>query len=251
MTRDEKLQLVETITRGLIDRHGSDGIVAVGVHGSVARGDDDEHSDLDVAVVTAGPEVDAPSRALRLGATVVDVGCIPQAAYLEEAGHIGPAWPVASDQYVSMHAVHDPTGFFTRLRAAHEEAVKTTPDEVFLEAAGYDLVQGFSQEAKARRALARGDGSGALFAVREGALLAACALGLIARTPYHGAAAALTAAAGARMPPGFAETFRLATAVDSDPELAVSGLGEALATLAELARRDGVPFEATGAADFL
>lgn len=251
MTRDEKLALAGAITRELLERHGGDGIVAVGVHGPVARGDDDEHADLDVAVVTSGPEVAAPSRALRLRGLVVDVASIPEETYLEEARHIGPAWPIASDQYVSMRAVHDPGGFFTRLRAAHEEAVKTTPDQVFLEAAGYDLVQGFSQEAKARRALAAGDGAAALFEVREGALLAACTLGLLARSAYPGAAAALAAAAGARMPPGFGDTFRLAVAPDSDPELAVSALGEALAALAELARRDEVVFEAAGPEDFL
>jgi predicted nucleotidyltransferase len=54
---DERLRLAADLTERLLDRHKA-GIVAVGVHGSVARGDDGEESDLDLAVVTTGPEVE-------------------------------------------------------------------------------------------------------------------------------------------------------------------------------------------------
>jgi predicted nucleotidyltransferase len=51
---DERLRLAADLTERLLGRHGA-GIVAVGVHGSVARGDDGEESDLDLAVVTTAP----------------------------------------------------------------------------------------------------------------------------------------------------------------------------------------------------
>jgi predicted nucleotidyltransferase len=79
---DERLRLAADLTERLIDRHGA-AIVAVGVHGPVARGDDGDESDLDLAVVTTGPEVQVPDRYLRHRGTVVDVGAIGADAYLE------------------------------------------------------------------------------------------------------------------------------------------------------------------------
>src|SRR5919112_1805005 len=96
---DERLRLAADLTERLLDRHKA-GIVAVGVHGSVARGDDGEESDLDLAVVTAGLEAEVPDRYLRHRGTVVDVSAIGADAYLEEATQIGPAWPLAADQYL-------------------------------------------------------------------------------------------------------------------------------------------------------
>src|SRR5919112_5621085 len=113
MDHDERLRLAADLTERLLDRHKA-GIVAVGVHGSVARGDDGEDSDLDLAVVTTGPEVEVADRSLYLrpGGLVVDLGAIGAEVYLEEAGQIGPAYPLGSDQYVHHLPVHDPGGDF-------------------------------------------------------------------------------------------------------------------------------------------
>jgi hypothetical protein len=244
MTREEKLAVAGELTRLLLAAHGEDAIVAVGLHGPVARGDDDEGSGLDLAVVTAGADVAVGDRALRHRGIVVDLGVITDEDYLAEAAQIGPAWPLARDQYVHQHALHDPAGFFPRLRETHERAVRDAGEEVFRAAAGSDLVQALDLQARARRALERGEPALALFAVREAAVLAALFMGLVARTAYRDLAHALQAAGTAPVPPGFADTFRLAIAADSDAALAVAALGEALDALAELARRDRIAFEA-------
>ncbi|HEX3213633.1 MAG TPA: nucleotidyltransferase domain-containing protein, partial [Actinomycetota bacterium] len=75
MDHDERLRLAADLTERLLERHRAT-IAAVGVHGSVARGDDGEESDLDLAVVTTGPEVEVPARYLRHRGTVVDLGSI-------------------------------------------------------------------------------------------------------------------------------------------------------------------------------
>jgi hypothetical protein len=244
MTREEKLETARALTRRLLAAHGEQVIVAVGLHGPVARGDGDEGSGLDLAVVTAGAEAAVPDRVLRHRGIVVDVGAITREGYLAEAAQIGPAWPLARDQYVHQLPLHDPSGFFPTLREAHEQAVRDAGDEVFHAAAGYDLVQALDLQARARRALERGEPAWALFAVREAAVLAALFMGLVARAAYRDLEHALQAAGTAPIPPGFADTFRLAIAADSDAALAVAALGEALDALTELARRDQIAFEA-------
>jgi hypothetical protein len=249
MRNDELLALAKDLAARLLGKHGEAGILAVGVHGPAARGED--ASGLDLAVVTTGPEMEAPERLLRHRGVVVDLGVITAEDYLAEAALIGPAWPLAADQYRAMMPVYDPSGFFGKLRAAHEEAMAGAPEGAFLAAAGWNLAQALAQQARAELAEAEGDQAAALFAVREGALLAALTLGLLGRAAYRDVGHAIASASAAPMPPGFAETFRLAVDPDSDAHLAVAALGEALAALIELARRDGVPFEAAELDDFL
>src|SRR5919106_6539315 len=227
MDHDERLRLAADLTERLLDRHKA-GIVAVGVHGSVARGDDGEESDLDLAVVTTGPEIEVPDRYLYLrpGGLVVDLGAIGADAYLEEAGHIGPAWPLAADQYVNHLAVHDPGGFFHKLTHVHEAAVEEAGAEVFAAAAGFDLVQLLSWEATAQAAELAGDVATTLVAVKESAVLAALVVGLHTRTAYRDLAHALhaTAATGAAGP-GFAEAYRRLLDPTAEPAVQVLALG--------------------------
>ena len=252
MTHEDRLELARELTRRLLAAHGEQTIVAVGVHGPVAHGDRDDESGLDLAVVTAGPEVEVPDRLLRYRGTVVDLGAIWADAYLAEAGHIGPSWPLASDQYVHHLALHDPGGFFHKLRHVHQSAVDAAPRETFAAAAGYDLAQLHSWEARARAAELHGDVPGALLAVREAAVLCALVVGLATRTAYRDAAHAVRSAALAKDgPPGFADPFRRLLSPATDPASAVIALGRAVEALAAFARREGIPFEADDLEVFL
>jgi predicted nucleotidyltransferase len=245
VTHDERLELARELTRRLLARHGEGALVAVGVHGSVARGDDGDGSDLDIAVVTAGPQVEVPDRFLAYQGTVVDLATITADAYLEEAGVIGPAWPLAADQYLNQLALHDPGGFFHKLRHVHEAAVEQAGPEPFLAAAGYDLVQLLAFQAKAEAAELTGDLPGALVAVKQAAVLAALVVGLLARTPYRNLADALRAtAATTAVPGGFAAAYRTLLDPAAPPAAQVLALGRASAALAAEARARGVPFEA-------
>ena len=229
MTHEERVELARDLTGRLLRRHGEDAIVAVGLHGSVARGDDREESDLDIAVVTAGPEVEVADRLLRYRGTVVELGAITADAYLEEAGHIGPAWPLAADQYVNHLALHDPGEFFHKLRHVHEAAVEQSPPAAFRAAAGYDLVQLVSWEGKARDAELAGDLAVASLAVKEAAVLAMLVVGLHTRTAYRNLAhavraTAVTEAAG----PGFPAAYRRLLDPTVEPAGQVLALGRVL-----------------------
>jgi len=252
VTHDERVELARELTAVLLRRHGTDAIVAVGVHGSVARGDDGDESDLDLAVITARPEVEVPDRFLRHRGTVVDLGAITADAYLEEAGHIGPAWPLAADQYVNHLALHDPGEFFHKLRHVHEAAVEQSPPEAFRAAAGYDLVQLVSWEGKARDAELAGDLAVASLAVKEAAVLAMLVVGLHTRTAYRNLAhavraTAVTEAAG----PGFPAAYRRLLDPTVEPAGQVLALGRVLAALLDLAGREGIPYETDDLDGFL
>jgi len=252
MTHEERLELAQRLTAALLRRHGEEAIVAVGVHGSVARGDDGDESDLDLAVITAGPEVEVPDRFLRHRGTVVDLGAITADAYLGEAGHIGPAWPLAADQYVNHLALHDPGEFFHKLRHVHEAAVEQSPPEAFRAAAGYDLVQLVSWEGKARDAELAGDITVASLAVKEAAVLAMLVVGLHSRTAYRNLAhavraTAVTEAAG----PDFPAAYRRLLDPTVEPAGQVLALGRVLDALLVLARREGIPFETDDLDGFL
>jgi hypothetical protein len=252
VTHDERLQLARELSQRLLARHGTQAILAVGVHGAVARGDDGDASDLHLAVVTTAPGTEVASRMLRHRGIVVDVGAIAAEEYLEEAGHIGPLWPLAADQYLHHLPVHDPTGFLDKLRQAHESAVASSAPETFLAAAGYDLAELASWEARARADELNGDLPGALLAVKEGAVLAALVIGLVGRTPYRDAGHALRAAATATgLPGGFTDQYRRLLAPTIDPASAVLALGRVLDALEELAQREGIPWVAEDLDEFL
>jgi kanamycin nucleotidyltransferase len=250
---DERLRLAADLSERLIDRHGA-AIVAVGVHGPAARGDDGEAADLDLAVVTAGPEVQVPDRSLYLRdlGTVVDLGAIDADAYLEEAGHIGPAWPLAADQYVNQLAVHDPGGYFHKLKHVHEAAVEEAGPEVFAAAAGYDLVRLLSWEGTARAAELAGDLLTTQVAVKEAAVLAALVVGLHTRSAYRNTAHALHAAAATEVAgPAFGAAFRRLLDPTADPAVQVLALGRARDALLALADRQAIPYQAAGLDAFL
>ena len=252
MDHDERMRLAGELAELLLERHGVASIVAVGVHGSVARGDDGEESDLDLAVVTAGPEVAVPDRYLRHRDTVVALGAIPADAYLEEASHIGPAWPLAADQYVNHLAIHDPGGFFHKLKHVHEAAVEEAGPEVFAAAAGFDLVRLLSWEAQARAAELAGDLLTTQVAVKEAAVLAALVVGLLSRTAFRDTAHALHATAATEVAgPAFAEAYRRLLDPTADPAVQVLALGRARDALLAMADREGIPYEAESLDTFL
>jgi len=249
---DERVRLAGELANLLLERHGPAAIAAVGVHGSVARDEDTEESDLDLAVVTAGPEVEVPDRYLHYRGTAVALGAIAADAYLEEASAIGPAWPLAADQYVNHLAIHDPGGFFHKLKHVHQAAVEEAGPEVFAAAAGLDLVQLLSWEGKARAAELAGDLLTTQLAVKEAAVLAALVVGLLTRTAYRNTAHALHATAATEAAgPAFAEAYRRLLDPTAEPVVQVLALGRVRDALVALADRQAVPYQADGLAAFL
>jgi hypothetical protein len=148
--------------------------------------------------------------------------------------------------------MHDPGEFFHKLRHVHEAAVEQSPPEAFRAAAGLDLVQLVSWEGKARDAELAGDLAVASLAIKEAAVLAMLVVGLHTRTAYRNLAhavraTAVTEAAG----PGFPAAYRRLLDPTMEPAGQVLALGRVLDALLDLARREGIPFEADDVDGFL
>ncbi len=206
--------------------------MAVGVHGSVARGDDTPGSDLDLAVITAGPRVQVPSRVFRYRGVIVDLDATDAATYLEAARTIRSNWPVVADQYLNQRPIHDPGFFFDRIRRVHRQALDTADDGVFRRAAARDLIGALGWQAKAEACLDRNQLLGARVAVGEAAVGAALVVGLLARHSFRNVLHACEAVATQPelAPPEVARPFRSALAA-SGASLAVPAMRSALDAL--------------------
>src|SRR5689334_1070210 len=85
-------QLAEQVTDAVRRRFSAD-VVAIGVHGALAHGDDTDETDIDLVVVTHRPG-DGPRPATRrIDRVVVDLGVITAEEYLGHARTLSTGWP--------------------------------------------------------------------------------------------------------------------------------------------------------------
>ena len=150
MDRSPRLALARRIAREIRERERAN-LIAVGVYGSAARGDDREFSDVDVLVVVRRKRAWIRHR-IRDGILVTFHQLTPAEAR-EEATGSGP-WlngPLAG--WRDTLALDDPTRLISRLRA---RAWKPSAAQ-FRESARRDLLELFERYGKVRNAIAAGD----------------------------------------------------------------------------------------------
>src|SRR6185369_8537406 len=76
--------VAEQVSEALRRRWGSE-LQAVGVHGSLAHGDDTDASDVDIVAVTRRAHAGPPPGARRIDGVIVDLGVIGADEYLRHA----------------------------------------------------------------------------------------------------------------------------------------------------------------------
>lgn len=204
---------------------------AIGVHGSLAHGDDHEGSDVDLVVVTYKPLTGPEPWARRIDGIIVHCGVIGADEYLQHARTLSMSWPVAADQYVTTKPMFDPEGWFEQLRDTHLARLAEAAAGEFIALAREAWCRAASAHAKANRLAEWYETDAALVALSEARVSAAIVKGLLTRTYYRNSADAVhrTGVAGAD----------------------ITMLGRILAAQAdELARRgrpvDGTPAELFG-----
>jgi len=183
-------QVAEAIAEAVCRRYAP-AVMAVGVHGSLAHGDDTEHSDVDLVVVTYQDSTGPRPGSRRIDGIVVDLGVIGAEEYLAHARTLSTSWPLAADQYLTTTPIHDPTGWHRRLRDVHLARLAEAGGGEFATLAREAWCEAKSLHDKARRLAEWYDMDGALLMLAQARIAAAVVQGLLQRTYFRGAADAV------------------------------------------------------------
>ena len=150
MSHAERLALAKAISTDLRRRERSN-LVAVGLYGSVSRGEDRTHSDVDLLVVVRRKRAGI-RHVVRDGILVTVLQETPQEARAEVTG-TRPGLNDALGGWRSMQALYDPSGL---LRDLTDRARRPTREQ-FREAAHQHLIETYEDRGKVLNAVASGD----------------------------------------------------------------------------------------------
>lgn len=239
---EDLLAVARDITAKLLEKY-SDEIVAAGLHGSVARGNVHEGSDIDFSVVTRTKDA-VPSRELRVGDVLVSLGAVSRDEYLAYASKITYHWSLAKGEYVESLALHDPEGFFDELKDAWEHAMAAKSEEEFLLQARENLFEAYEWAWKADRDLAERSDAETAISLNEGLIATGLAVGLITKTTWtsRGEAVAQAAEAGGGIE-GFPDPFMVAANPGVELGARLPAFHEALEALERHLAAKGAPLD--------
>jgi hypothetical protein len=185
--------VAEQLTDALRDRYDPY-LQAIGVHGSLAHGDDTDTSDVDLIVVTRSGRSarDGPRPGVRrVAGVIVDVEVIGSEAYLREARTLTTAWPLAADQYISTKPTHDPDGWLPRLRDVHLAHLARSDARTFSALAREAWCRAASAQSRARRLAEWYETDSAMLVLGDARLGVALVDGLLTRTYFRNGADAV------------------------------------------------------------
>jgi hypothetical protein len=200
-------------------------VLAIGVHGSLAHGDDTDSSDVDLVVVTYRQRTGPRPVTRRVDGILVDLGVVAAEEYLEHARTLSTSWPLLADRYVTTRPLHDPGGWLRKLRDTHLGRLADAGATEFTTLAREAWGRAASAHARAGRLAEFYATDAALLLLGESRLAAAMVAGLLGRTYFRTSADAVQRTGLAGM--GMAE------------------LGGVLRTQAEDLARRGRPVDAT------
>lgn len=192
--------LAEQVAEAARRRFPAD-VLAVGVHGSLAHGDDTDTSDVDLVVVTYRPKTGPRPSMRRVDGVLLDFGVVAADEYLQHARTLSTSWPIVADQYVTTKAVHDPHRWLDRLRDTHLARLADASGREFTTLAREAWCRAASAHARATRLAEWYATDAALLMLSEARLSAALVVGLLSRTYFRNSADAVqrTGLAGADM----------------------------------------------------
>jgi predicted nucleotidyltransferase len=187
--------------RDVVQRRWSAEILAIGVFGSMAHGDDTDGSDVDLVVVTYRAGAGPRPMLRRVDGLLVDLTVVSADEGLRRARELTPRWPLTADRYVTTRALHDPRGWLGTQRDAHLTRLAETRPVEFTGLGRHAWCLASSAHARAVRLAEWYDTEAALLLLGEARLHAAMVAGLLSRTYFRNPADAVkrTGFAGADM----------------------------------------------------
>lgn len=116
MSRESRLEIAEEIKERIVETHG-ERVKAIGIYGSMGRGNDGPYSDLEIRCVlnSAGEEY---NHEWSTGTWKAEVNFVSEDILLEDVRTIEGDWPLTHGQFLSVLPLYDPDGFFTNLKQA-------------------------------------------------------------------------------------------------------------------------------------
>ncbi|MEJ3744052.1 nucleotidyltransferase domain-containing protein [Actinomycetes bacterium KLBMP 9797] len=160
-------------------------VLAIGVHGSLAHGDDTDTSDVDMIVVTYRPGSGPRPVTRRVDGVLVDLSVIGADQYLQHARTLSTSWPLAADRYVTTRPIHDPDAWLERLRDTHLSRLADARPAEFSTLAREAWCRAASAHARAIRLIQWYDTDTAMLMIGESRLNAAMVVGLLTRTYFR------------------------------------------------------------------
>ncbi|HEX5598724.1 MAG TPA: nucleotidyltransferase domain-containing protein [Micromonosporaceae bacterium] len=173
-------------------KHFPADILAIGVHGSLAHGDDTDSSDVDLVVVTFEPGLGPRPGTRRVDGILVDLDVIDADEYLRHARTLSTSWPLAADQYMTTKPIYDPQAWLEKLRDVHLGRLADARNPEFTTLAREAWCQGAAAHARATRRAACHETEPALLLLAEARVAAAAVIGLLTRTYFRNSADAVT-----------------------------------------------------------
>ncbi|MET8148099.1 nucleotidyltransferase domain-containing protein [Actinoplanes sp. NPDC049668] len=185
--------------RDVILRRWSADVRAIGVHGSMAHGDDSDSSDLNLQVVTYKPNAGPHATLRRVDGILVELSVGSADDGMRRATELTPRWPLEADRYLTTRGLHDPRGWFGAQRDAHLARLAETRPAEFSGLARRNWCVASAAHARAVRLAEWYDTDAALVLLAEARLHAAMVAGLLSRTYFRNRADAVkrTGLAGA------------------------------------------------------
>ena len=160
--------------------HYGRSLLALGVYGSIARGEDGPFSDIELFAVLDGRDID-DSLEWSNGPWKAEIDLYSQDVLLAWAATVEGDWAVSHGSLLGVQPIHDPGGFFERLR----QAVLSQPGEVFRTAQA-ELIVGeiYEMVGKIRNALAQDNPAPLALFASHLAEYGACLVGLENRRTF-------------------------------------------------------------------
>lgn len=193
--------LAEQVTDA-VRRRFSTQVLAIGVHGALAHGDDGDESGVYLVAVTYRPGEGPRPATRRVDGTVVDLGVISAEEYLGHARTLSTGWPLAADQYLTTRPTYDPDSWYELLRDTHLARLAEAGAGEFAALAREAWYGAWSAQARARNLATWHETDAGLVALSDARVGAAVVDGLLTRTYFRDAPDAVrrTGLAGAPMP---------------------------------------------------
>lgn len=209
MEHEARMALAKRVTEFLRNRHKD--LLAVAVHGSTAKGEDREWSDLEMFAVTRGPSPTEYYQAIHDG-IVVEVAFVSEVDARKGAGKIPWDWPVSADGWIHTVATHDPGDLLPQLAAL----ASNPSEEKIVRGMRNSYVAMYEDLCKMRNWAAEGSDAMVRFMCHGLATYGAARfLAFLNRAYYNGARNLLTKPREfAHLPAGFWEDYPRLLAVD-------------------------------------